>query len=239
MLLLTRALFVLAVVGGIGILTVASSVNAVDGRLFGLLLYAALPSVVGFVLSLYVRTGGIGVRRGLLAVYLWFVLGALATLGEDGGGRGVTQLVIPVAVIVALFRASSRDWFELPLEQRLSPRPFSVSRMIKWRRDGGQTAMEYLGLVLVVVALIGGLVATGIGAGITGGIQSAICSLTGSACPAPGTEVVAGDDGGADGGGDGGTGGSTGITSWVTPRPPPSSPEGRRPGRSGFRRPGA
>lgn len=126
-LLLTRALFVLAVVGGIGVLTVASSVNAVDGQLFGLLLYAALPSVIGFVLSLYVRTGGTGVRRGLLAVHVWFVLGALATLGGDGGGRGITQLVIPVAVIVALFRASSRDWFELPWTRGCRPAP-SASR---------------------------------------------------------------------------------------------------------------
>lgn len=69
--------------------------------------------------------------------------------------------------------------------------------------------MEYLGLVLVVVALTGGLVATGIGAGITGGVQSAICSLTGSACPAPGSEVVAGGAGGTDGsGGASGTGGT-------------------------------
>ncbi|MDP5314399.1 hypothetical protein [Streptomyces poriferorum] len=172
MLLLTRALFVVAVLGGIGVLMVASSVNEVDGELLGLLFYAVLPSVIGFVLSLYVRTGGTWVRRGLLAVHVWFVLGAFATLGGDGGGRGITQLVMPAAVIVALFRASSRDWFELPLEQRQSvPRSFSIARMIKWRRDGGQTAMEYLGLVLVVVALIGGLVATGIGAGITGGIQ--------------------------------------------------------------------
>lgn len=115
--------------------------------------------------------------------------------------------MVPVAVIVALFRASSRDWFELPQEQRLPRRPFSIARMIKWRRDGGQTALEYLGLVLVVVALIGGLVATGIGAGITGGVHRAICSLTGSACPAPGTEVVAGDDG-ASGGGTGPEGGT-------------------------------
>lgn len=47
--------------------------------------------------------------------------------------------------------------------------------MIKWRRDdAGQTAMEYLGMVLVVVALIGGLVVTGIGAQLTGGLQDAI-----------------------------------------------------------------
>ncbi|MFG2563015.1 hypothetical protein [Streptomyces sp. NPDC048496] len=214
-LILVRTLFVFAVLGGIGVLTVASSINEVDGRLIGLLLYAALPSVFAFVLSLYLRTGGIWIWRGLLAVHVWLTLGALATLGA-GGGRGATQLVMPVVIVVLLFRPSSRDWFELPLERRKPHRPFSIARMIKWRRDGGQTAMEYLGMVLVVVALIGGLVATGIGAQLTGEIRSAICQLTGSACPAPGGDVEAGggttgggtDSGGAVAGGGTGPGGS-------------------------------
>ncbi len=79
--------------------------------------------------------------------------------------------------------------------------------MMKLRRDGGQTALEYLGLVLVVVALVGGLMATGTGRQLTAEIRSAICELTGGSCPAPGHDVVAGG-GGADGsgnaGGDGG-----------------------------------
>ncbi|MFF1836060.1 Tox-REase-5 domain-containing protein [Streptomyces sp. NPDC058231] len=197
-LILVRVLFAFAVLGGAGVLTLASSLNAVDGQLFGLLLYAALPSVTAFVLALYVRTGGIWIRRGLLAVHVWLTLGALATLGS-GDGRGAAQLVIPVVIVVLLFRPSAREWFELPPEQRQPHRPFSIARMIKWRRDGGQTAMEYLGLILVVVALVGALVATGIGAQLTGEMRSAICQLTGSACPAPGGgDVVAGN--GADGG---------------------------------------
>lgn len=210
LLFLVRALFVFTVVGGTGVLTLASSLNAVDGELFGLLLYAALPGVIGFVLSLYVRTGGIWVWRGLLAVHVWLTLGALATLGGAGGGQGVTQLVMPLTVVVLLYRASSRDWFELPPEQRAEHRPFSIARMIRWRRDGGQTALEYLGLVLVVVALIGGLVATGIGGQLTGGIRSAICDLTGSACPAPGGDDVVAGDGADTGGTDSGGGADSG-----------------------------
>lgn len=217
-LVLVRTLFVFAVLGAVGVLTVASSLDAFDGEVFGLLLYAALPSVIGFVLSLYVRTGGIWVRRGLLAVHVWLALGALATLSGDGAGRGITQLVIPVAVVVLLLRPGAREWFGLPLDRRAPHRRFSIARMITWRRDGGQSAMEYLGLVLVVVALIGGLVATGIGAQITGEIRSAICQLTGSACPAPGGDVVAGHGGGngtpsggtQSGGTDGASGGTDG-----------------------------
>ncbi|MEU9622341.1 alpha/beta hydrolase [Streptomyces sp. NPDC048155] len=214
-LILVRLLFVVTVVGVLDALVVASSVDAVDGRLLGMLLYAALPGVAGFVLSLYMRTGGVWIWRGLLAVHAWLTVGALATLGEGTGGQGVAQLVMPVAVVVLLFRPSSREWFGLSAEQRAEHRPFSIARMIKWRRDAGQTAMEYLGMILVVVALIGGLVATGIGGQLTGEIRNAICQLTGSACPAPDVDVVAGK--GADsGGGSGSTGGAGSEGSTVT-----------------------
>ncbi|GAA3478566.1 hypothetical protein GCM10018966_030960 [Streptomyces yanii] len=203
-LILVRVLFVVTVVGAIDVLSVASSVDAVDGRLLGMLLYAVLPGAAGFVLSLYVRTGGAWTRRGLLAVHVWLALGALATLSEDGGRQGVPQLVVPVVVVGLLLRRSLRAWFDLDPEQRAAQRPFILARVIRARRDRGQTAMEYLGAVLVVVALVGALMATQIGGQLTGGIRSAICQLTGSACPAAGSGVVAGhgtDGGGASGGG--------------------------------------
>ncbi|WP_327368914.1 alpha/beta hydrolase [Streptomyces sp. NBC_01217] len=215
MLILVRLLFVVTVVGAIDALVVASSVDAVDGHLLGMVLYAALPGVTGFVLSLYLRTGGVWIRRGLLAVHAWLILGALAVLGEDTGGQGVAQLVVPVVVVVLLLRSGSREWFGLGPEQRAGHRPFSIARLIKWRRDSGQTAMEYLGMTLVVVALVGGLVATGIGGQLTGEIRNAICRLTGSACPAPDVDVVAGNgtntgtDTGTDTDTDTGSGGGT------------------------------
>lgn len=203
-LILVRLLFVLTVVGAFDVLVVASSVDAVDGRLLGMVLYASLPGIAGFVLSLYLRTGGVWIWRGLLAVHAWLTLGALATLNDADNGRGVTQLVLPVAVIVLLSRASSRGWFRLAPEQRVEHRPFSVvKRMIKWRRDNGQTAMEYLGMILVVVALIGGLVATGIGGQVSGQLRNAICQLTGSACPPPGA-IADGSNGNGNGSGSGG-----------------------------------
>ncbi len=94
-----------------------------------------------------------------------------------------------------LGRAESRQWFRSSPEQRAEQRLFSFARMMTPRRDGGQTALEYLGLVLVVVALVGGLMATGIGRQLTAEIRAAICSLTGSSCPAPGHDVVAGGRG--------------------------------------------
>ncbi|MFF1835336.1 alpha/beta hydrolase [Streptomyces sp. NPDC058231] len=215
MLILVRVLFVITLVGAIDVLSTASSVDAVDGRLLGMLLYAALPGIVGFVLSLSMWTGGVWIRRGLLAVHIWLVLAALATLGGDDGVQGVSQLVVPAVAIVLLVRRSSRAWFRLEPEQRAVQQPFILVRVIRARRDGGQTAMEYLGAVLVVVALVGALMATQIGGQLTGEIRSAICQLTGSACPTTGGGAVAGHDtdggGGAAGAESGGTasGGST------------------------------
>ncbi|MFF9350710.1 alpha/beta hydrolase [Streptomyces sp. NPDC014734] len=216
-LVLVRLLFAVTLIGVIDALVVASSVDAVDGRLLGMLVYAALPGVTGFVLSLYLRTGGVWVRRGLLAVHVWLALGALATLRDGVAGQGPAQLVLPVVVAVLLCRRSSREWFRLRPEQRVERRPFNVARMLKWRRDdAGQTAMEYLGMILVVVALIGGLVATGIGAQLTGQIQNAICQLTGSACPPPDVDVEAGKGSGQTGGGSGSPGGAGSEGATVT-----------------------
>lgn len=168
-LLLVRTLFVFTVVGGVGVLLQAASLDAIDGELLGLLLYAALPGAAGLALSAYVRSGDIWIWRGLVAVHTWFLLGALATLGGDGDARGVPQLVIPVVGLILLLRRSSRDWFDEPVAQRVAHRPFSLARMIRWRRDRGQTATEYLGLIVIVVAIIGGLLATGIGGQLAGG----------------------------------------------------------------------
>ncbi|MGW8490325.1 alpha/beta hydrolase [Streptomyces sp. NPDC055886] len=191
-LVLLHVLFVATLVGAIRALSTASSVDAVDGYLLGLLLYASLPGVAAFVLSLYVRHGGVRVWYGLLAVQAWIVLGALAGLSGGDEGSGVARLALPGAVIVLLCRPGSRRWFRSGLEQRDERRLFSFVRMMKFRRDGGQTALEYLGLVLVVVALVGGLMATGAGRQLTAEIRSAICELTGSSCPAPGYDAVAG-----------------------------------------------
>ncbi|MFH8887491.1 hypothetical protein [Streptomyces sp. NPDC017949] len=45
-------------------------------------------------------------------------------------------------------------------------------------QDRGQTAFEYLGIILVVVVIIGAMVGTGIGTAIVGRITTAIASLT-------------------------------------------------------------
>ncbi|WP_406421735.1 hypothetical protein [Streptomyces sp. NBC_00842] len=45
-------------------------------------------------------------------------------------------------------------------------------------KDRGQTAFEYLGIILVVVAIIGAIVATGIGGAISTRIRNLVDSIT-------------------------------------------------------------
>ncbi|MFD7277567.1 Tox-REase-5 domain-containing protein [Streptomyces sp. NPDC059862] len=209
-LVLVHVLFAVTVVGGLGLLLTAASVDAVDGWLLAHVAYAATPGVLGWWLARRTRVGGSWVWGGLIAVQAWLVLGSLSNL-TDGSARGFTQLLLPVLILYFLTRSESRDWYRLPVSDRPARRPFSLSRMIRWRRDEGQTAVEYAGLVAVVVAIVGALVVSGLGTQILTGIQAQVCRVTGTACPAPegGGDVTAGDgsDGNGDSGSDGGNDG--------------------------------
>ncbi|WP_159030578.1 MULTISPECIES: hypothetical protein [Streptomyces] len=196
------------------VITVLSVVTYYSGEIFGILVYDSLPSVAGIYLARRLWQGGVWTSRALIAVQAWIVWLSFGTL-LHGDPRGVTQAAMPVAVIVLLLRARSREWFESAPQDREERRPFSLERMIRWRRDEGQTAVEYAGLIAVVAAIIVALSVGGLGGRIADGIQSAICSVTGTACPAPqgdGTETgAAGDNdaaehGDADTGADGGNG---------------------------------
>ncbi|MFJ6554333.1 Tox-REase-5 domain-containing protein [Streptomyces luteogriseus] len=199
-LVLVHTLFAFTVLGGIGLLATAASLDAVDIRLLGQVAFAAAPGTIGWVLARRSWSGGVWVWRGLLALQAWLILAALGNVG-DGSGRGFTQLFLPILIVVFLTRRESREWFRLPDAERADRRPFSMARMIRWRRDEGQTAVEYAGLVAVVAAIIAALVVSGLGTQIFTGLQSAVCKVTGTACPAAagngGEEVQAGD--GADG----------------------------------------
>ncbi|MFE2976129.1 Flp family type IVb pilin [Streptomyces sp. DH8] len=56
----------------------------------------------------------------------------------------------------------------------------AVSRLQKRyaAKDRGQTAFEYLGIILVVVAIIGAIAASGIGGKISGRIDGLVTSIT-------------------------------------------------------------
>ncbi|MFE4921179.1 hypothetical protein ACFRDU_20130, partial [Streptomyces sp. NPDC056661] len=202
--ILLHVLFGATVLGGLGLFGSALAADAMGGVVIGLALYGAAPGVLGWILSRRAWTGGRGVWGGLIAVQVWLILGGLANVA-NGSVHGFTQVFLPVLILVLLTRTQSREWFRLPARAREDKPEFSLSHMITWRRDRGQTALEYLGLVLIVVALIGALVLSGVGGQITDRLQAAICSLTGTSCEVAGTgsdTVGAGRTaGGTDGGG--------------------------------------
>jgi Flp pilus assembly pilin Flp len=178
------------------VVTVLSVVSYYSGEIFGILVYDSLPSVAGVYLARRLWWGGVWTSRALIAVQAWIVWLSLGTL-LHGDLRGFTQAAMPVAVIVLLRRTRSREWFETSPQDREERRAFSLARMIRWRRDEGQTAVEYAGLIAVVAAIIVALSVGGLGGRIADGIQSAVCSVTGTACPAPqgdGTETGAAGD---------------------------------------------
>ncbi|WP_405950300.1 hypothetical protein OG588_32080 [Streptomyces prunicolor] len=223
-LVLVHALFAVTVVGGLGVLMTATSYDALDGQVIALVAYAAAPGVLGWWLARRSREGGVRVRRGLVAVQGWLILGGVVNLAS-GSARGSLQLLLPILILLFLSRPESRQWYDLAGPERVERRPFSLSRLIRWRRDEGQTAVEYAGFIAIVAALITALLVTGLGTQIFGGIQSEVCKVTGMACPAStggGTDTAAGDNnagnnGNTNGNGNGGTSGGTGTTTTTDP----------------------
>ncbi|CAM5520452.1 hypothetical protein GCM10010329_54720 [Streptomyces spiroverticillatus] len=221
---LVQLLFGLSLLGGLGLLGSGLAVDGPLAQLVGLVLYGAAPGVVGMLLARRVRTGGRRVRGGLIAVQLWMVAGAVGNIG-GGSGRGFAQLVLPLLVLWFLTRAESREWFGRPgreageLRRRAGWR-FSLPRMIRWRRDRGQSTAEYAGLVVIIAGIVLALTLTGFGGRIVDGIRTAVCSITSGADCGGGAGGGGGDQaqgrppaGGAGGAG-GGAGGSGGADAW-------------------------
>ncbi|WP_326735495.1 Tox-REase-5 domain-containing protein [Streptomyces sp. NBC_01022] len=202
--LLLHVLFGATLLGGVGLFGSALAADALDGVVVGLLLYGAVPGVVGWLLSRRVWTGGRGVWGGLVAVQVWLIIGGAAN-AADGSMRGFTQVFLPVLILVFLTRQESREWFRLQEREREDKPDFSLPHMITWRRDRGQSTLEYVGLVMLVAAVVVALLLSGVGGPMADRFQAAVCSVTGTSCPATGTgsgTVNAGDSaGGADAGG--------------------------------------
>ena len=68
------------------------------------------PGVISLVLALRIPRGGVGLRRGIIALEIFYVLLAFSRLGA-GDARGAVNLVFPVVVLVLLFRRDTKDHF--------------------------------------------------------------------------------------------------------------------------------
>lgn len=86
-LVLVHVLFAVTLVGGFGLLMTAGAYDALDGQVIALVAYAAAPGVLGWWLARRSWEGGTRVRRGLLAVEGWLILGGVVNL-VSGSARG-------------------------------------------------------------------------------------------------------------------------------------------------------
>ncbi|MFG2334622.1 hypothetical protein ACGFMM_34155 [Streptomyces sp. NPDC048604] len=157
-----------------------------SARLAGTLMVAALPAVVGAALCRVMWVRGRWVPWAVLGVQVWWFWRLLGFLAE-GSWRGVTQLLLPAAIAWLVTRRQVREWFALAPEDRSERPEFSLPHMMMWRRDRGQTSTEYVGLLVVVVAVIGGLLAAGVNTEIGRSFRAVVCSVIGADCGDAGT----------------------------------------------------
>ncbi|MFD8920217.1 ADP-ribosyltransferase [Streptomyces sp. NPDC059569] len=230
-------MFALTLLGGFGVVNSLLELGShITPTLTLLALYAVVPGIAAVILARRVWTGGKVVWGALIALQGWLLVGSIVNL-YAGSARGISQLLLPGALLALVSAGASRAWFELPSEQRaVRPRwtlerlrregiP-SVPHVIGWRRDRGQSAAEYAGMVGLVALIIGALVLGGVGTQIANGLQTAVCTILGSSCESDtvaggggesgggesggGGDSAGGNNGGGDSGGDSGGGGSDG-----------------------------
>lgn len=203
--------------------TVLAYLAAVDisAPAVGQSLWVCVPAVIGVLVATRLRRPSTAVLRwGLAACALWLAA-ALASLAQ-GDPRGLTQLLLPAAVLVLLLRPASRaflrGWHPAPTAAR--PAPVARPRAAVWRlgaglrsarasREAGQGTMEYIGVFAAVVVVLG-LVGVAVGspgtrASVVQGVQDLVCAVTGQGC-SPSTTTADGSSGGEDGSGEDGSG---------------------------------
>ncbi|MET9557684.1 ADP-ribosyltransferase [Streptomyces sp. NPDC006645] len=223
--ILLYLMFALTLLGGIGVLNSLLELGTrITPALSLAAAYAMVPGFVAVVLARRLWTGGRAVWFTLIALQAWLLIGSVVNL-YAGSARGLSQLLLPGALLALASVGASRAWFELPAEQR-APRPrwtlerlrrdgvVSVPHLIKWRRNRGQSTVEYVGMVGLVALIIAALMMTGVGTQVAVGLQTAVCNIVGGDCES--TMVGDGGDssglsgGGENSGGGGNSGGSGG-----------------------------
>jgi hypothetical protein len=85
----------------------AISVLGPSSEVVGALVWASWPGVVAFVIARGLPRGGRRLFWWTVAVCAFWVLGALAALGE-ADPRGFVQLLLPGAIVILLIRPASR-----------------------------------------------------------------------------------------------------------------------------------
>lgn len=179
-----RALLV--VIGAISLVTGAAylTTGPVTAAAVGESLWATVPGVGALLLS---RRGAPGRPWWVWAVVAIGTLLVLQALVRVAAGEvaGLTNLVLPVALLAAVSRRSAREFFGFG------------RRGVPGSRDGGQTTMEYIGVVAVVAALIGVVVIAFVPGPVSQGARDLVCAVVSGPGCGSGTTSGAGSTEGA------------------------------------------
>lgn len=155
-------------VAGLSLLVTVSALAAYDAStaLAGALLWNVLPAALGLIVALRIRKPG--------RVQFWAVVGSAAyllwlsaSLLGSGDPRGLTSMILPVLLLAAVLRRTSRDHF------RARTAPAAGER--------GAGAVEYAAVIVVAAVVLGGLVAAGIPGKVGSGTSAAVCRVMQSA----------------------------------------------------------
>ncbi|TDD79601.1 hypothetical protein E1293_22920 [Actinomadura darangshiensis] len=100
------------VVAGLTFVTTLALLVAegVSAESLGTAIWYTWPAVLTLVLALRVPDGGTRLRRGIIALEIFYVLLGLARIGQ-GDPRGMPNLIIPIVLLVLLFQATAKGHF--------------------------------------------------------------------------------------------------------------------------------
>ncbi|WP_330174478.1 ADP-ribosyltransferase [Streptomyces sp. NBC_01498] len=215
-------MFALTLLGGVGVVDSLLDLGRhITPTLSLLAVYAVTPGIAAVILARRLWTGGKLVWFGLIGLQVWLVVGSVVNL-YAGSERGLSQLLLPLILLALIGAGASRAWFELPSDRRaLRPRMTrerlrreavpSLQHMIKWRRNRGQSTVEYVGMIGLVSLIIGTLLFSGVGTQVATGLQNEVCKiLGGDSCPSDTLAGGGGETGGGDAGGNDSGGGNNG-----------------------------
>jgi hypothetical protein len=82
----------------------------VTAAAFGAALWFVVPGVLSLMLALRIPEGRTRLRRGIIALEVFYVLLSLSRIGQ-GDPRGVVNLILPVVILVLLFRPEAKAHF--------------------------------------------------------------------------------------------------------------------------------
>ncbi|WP_067476991.1 hypothetical protein [Actinomadura hibisca] len=82
----------------------------VSAASFGAAVWAVFPGVLSLVLALRIPQGSKGLRRGIIALEIFYILLSFSRLGQ-GDPRGLTNMVLPIAILILVFRSEVKEYF--------------------------------------------------------------------------------------------------------------------------------